>query len=55
MEDYVTHREVITITHGEPEVEEEEEYGLPSMDSNIKPANKLENILSNKNYVLCID
>lgn len=54
MEDYVTHREVIKITHEEPEVEEEE-YGLPSMDSNIKPANKLENILANKNYVLCID
>ena len=41
----------MTITH---ETEEDNDYGLPSMDSNIKP-NRLESILASKNYTLNID
>ena len=40
---------------GELEEEEEIDYGVPSMDSNIKPNNKLQSMLNNKNYALSID
>ena len=39
---------------GEDE-ENENDYSLPNVDSNIKPEKKIDSILSNKNYVLTID
>jgi hypothetical protein len=34
---------------------EEEDFELPNTQSNIKPSNKMENILANKDYVLHVD
>lgn len=59
-ENMTSHRQVITITHGEvdergEDEENENDYSLPNVDSNIKPEKKIDSILSNKNYVLTID